>query len=77
MNSVSLLSNIDYVKNGNVCVYSPPNDYSACCKAYDSNTGLCTQCANGLSLVDGKCQDRKIVGCLVKDQTGSCTNCAL
>jgi hypothetical protein len=61
---------------GNICVYSPPSDYSGCCISYDGVTGSCTQCANGLSLVSGKCQDWKVVGCLSKSSTGTCINCA-
>jgi hypothetical protein len=57
-------------------VYSPPVDYSGCCVNFNTVTGMCTQCADGLSLIGGKCQDRKIIGCLSKDQSGSCINCA-
>jgi hypothetical protein len=68
--------NLDYIQTSNTCIYSPPTDYSGCCLTFNSVTGLCTQCANGLSLINGKCQDIKITGCLLKDPSGTCINCA-
>ena len=39
VNLVSLILILDYVKNGDVCSYSPPNDYSGCCKKYKTSGG--------------------------------------
>lgn len=75
VNTVQLFVNIDYVLAQGTCIYSPPTDYSSCCKAF-LPSGECSQCAKGLVLVNGLCKDRKIVGCLEKSSTGSCTNCA-
>lgn len=33
-NIVTYHDNVDYVKNGNICTYSPPTDNSDCCKSY-------------------------------------------
>lgn len=76
VNTVLLEFYVDYVKNGNVCTYAPPADNSDCCKTF-LPSGECTECAAGLVLAEGKCTDRKIVGCLVRSKTGSCLNCAL
>ena len=35
------------------------------------------ECSNGLVLIDGKCKDKKIVGCLIKSRSGTCINCAI
>jgi hypothetical protein len=68
---------VDYVKNSKICTYMVPTDNSDCCRAFIQPSGECSECAPGLSLVGGKCIDRKIAGCLVKSKTGSCLNCAL
>lgn len=75
-NTVLCSSNLDYIKSGNLCTYSPPLDTSDCCLSF-APTGECQECAPGLVAQDGTCKDLKIVGCLVKSNTGSCLNCAI
>ena len=68
----------DYVKEGPICVYSPPKDERTCCIEYSGKTGACLKCAKGLVLNgDGICQDVKIAGCLEKNADGyGCASCA-
>lgn len=46
-----------------------------CCvqRAADSS---CLTCRTGLYLINGKCQESNILGCLEKDSRGICLNCA-
>lgn len=46
-----------------------------CCKVRVSNGG-CSVCQTGLYLINGKCQESNILGCLEKDSKGICINCA-
>jgi hypothetical protein len=38
--------------------------------------GVCITCQKGLYLIDKKCQESNILGCLQKNDSGVCTNCA-
>lgn len=38
--------------------------------------GSCSKCQTGLYLIDGKCQESNLIGCLEKDSLGACLNCA-
>ncbi len=67
---------LDYVQDGDICSYSPPIDNSGCCKKYKPS-GTCEDCASGLALIDGKCEDIQIPGCIQKSSKGNCINCAL
>jgi hypothetical protein len=46
-----------------------------CCKQRASD-GKCISCQTGLYLINGKCQESNIIGCLEKDSRGICLNCA-
>ena len=72
-----MIVNLDYIKKGNVCEYSPPVDNSKCCESYSYASGKCEKCAPGLTLRNGACEEVKIIGCLVKSKSGDCLNCAL
>ena len=67
---------LDYIKSGNFCDYSPTPNSDNCCEKF-SQSGQCGQCASGLALVSGDCQEVKIPGCLEKSYKGDCINCAI
>ena len=46
------------------------------CCASRAGDGSCNKCKTGLYMVDGKCQESNILGCLEKDSLGLCINCA-
>lgn len=46
------------------------------CCANRAADGSCLKCKSGLYLVNGKCQESNIIGCLEKDSIGQCVNCA-
>ena len=62
-NLVTILFILDYEKDGDVCSYSPPSDYSGCCSKYNPS-GTCEECASGLALINGKCEDIQVPGCI-------------
>lgn len=46
-----------------------------CCSSR-AGDGSCLKCKTGLFLINGKCQESNILGCLEKDSLGMCINCA-
>ena len=46
-----------------------------CCATRGADNS-CLKCKSGLYMVNGKCQESNILGCLEKDSHGTCINCA-
>ncbi len=71
-----LFLHVDYQLKNGLCFYSPNNYGLDCCTKFD-NSSFCIQCSKGLlsNPTTGLCEDKKIVGCIRKDQNG-CTVCA-
>ncbi|EFX60318.1 hypothetical protein DAPPUDRAFT_343418, partial [Daphnia pulex] len=66
----------DYQLSAGRCFYSPNLNGLDCCAQFNSS-GVCVACAKGLyvSPASGLCEDKKIEGCLVKNN-GACSVCA-
>jgi len=46
-----------------------------CCAVRGADNS-CMRCKAGLYMINGKCQESNILGCLEKDNLGTCINCA-
>lgn len=64
----------ELLNNGLCSLNNSPNE--DCCRVRGSN-GVCITCQTGLYLIEKKCQESNILGCLEKNDSGVCINCAL
>ena len=65
------------LKETGLCEYRAPIEgvQEECC-ATRTGDGSCVKCKAGLFMIDGKCTESNILGCLERDSLGECVNCA-
>ena len=63
-----------YVLQSNGLCEFDKDSTEECCLSR-AGDGSCIKCQIGLYMVNGKCQESNILGCLEKDSLGLCINC--
>lgn len=57
-----------------LCQFDKDTTEECCSQRAADNS--CLKCKSGLFLIDGRCTESPILGCLEKDNRGICLNCA-